>query len=95
VSESLRPLRTLDWGSIITLVLLVIGGVVAFVVVREKQANMIDDITDLRAKDRVHDEAIAKMREDRSIETKINDLTIEVRLLRQEVEQSNKDKRRQ
>jgi hypothetical protein len=89
----MRALRTLDWGSIITLVLLIVGAAVAFVVVREKQVNMIDDITDLRAKDREHSGAIEAIRSDRALETKINDLTLEVRLLRQEVGQMNRKKR--
>lgn len=94
MSDSLRPLRSLDWGAILTIVVMVIGGVVAFVVVREKQSVLIEDIVDLRRRDHEQDEAIANMREDRSIETKINDLTLEVRLLRQQVEQSNSDKRK-
>lgn len=94
MSDSLRPLRSLDWGSILTVVAMAIAGVVAFVVVREKQAAIIEDIVELRAADREHGDEISKIKEDRALEQKVNDLIIEVRLLRQEVEQINKAKRR-
>jgi len=86
--------RPIDWGSVLTVVVLVIGAVIAFVVVREKQERLVEDLAELRGVDRTHTEQIAKIREDRSIERQLNELTLKVELLRQEVAQGNKDKRR-
>ena len=93
MSDSVRPARHVDWGLVVTLAMIIAGGVTAFVVVRERVETNTSDITSLRETDREHTSAISKMREDRSLETKITDLTLEVRLLRQEVEQANKKKR--
>jgi hypothetical protein len=94
VSESLRPGGRIDWSLVVTLVVLFGGGITSFVVLREAVANLRENVGDLRAKDREHSEAISEIREDRRIEKQINDLTTEVKLLRQEVGQLSKEKKR-
>jgi hypothetical protein len=94
VSDSDRPRARVDWGTVLTAVVVLGGIIAAFVVVREQGNNNTAQITVLNRSDSEQNIAIQKMREDRSIETKIYDLTLEVRLLRQQVEMSNKDKRR-
>lgn len=81
-------------GVLVTVGLTIIAGVAAFTVVREQGNNNTDSISRLNATVGEQGVAIQRMREDRSIETKINDLTLEVRLLRQQVELSNKEKKR-
>lgn len=82
--------RHIDWGLVLTLVGMIVAGVAAFIVVREQGAYNTAQIEKLNNSDAEQNVAIQRMREDRSLETKINDLTLEVRLLRQQVEQSNK-----
>lgn len=94
MSDSTRPHRPIDWGLVATLVMMIAGTVLAFAVVREQGNYNTQQITDLNKLTAEQGVAIQRMREDRSIETKINDLTLEVRLLRQQVEMSNKDKKR-
>lgn len=88
--------RPVNWGAVGVLVTLgayALTGAMGYAIVREQGNNNKDSIEKLQAQDREHTAGLAKMREDRSIETKINDLTLEVRLLRQQVEQSNNKKR--
>jgi hypothetical protein len=93
MSDSLRPHRPIEWSLVLTLVAMIVGATLAFGVVREQGNSNTDKIGKLEGATAEHGVQLQKMREDRSIETKIYDLTLEVRLLRQEVEQSNKKKR--
>lgn len=89
--------RSVDWGMVgvmATIGLAIIAGVAAFIVVREQGNNNTASIARLNASVGEQGVVIQRMREDRSIETKIYDLTLEVRLLRQQVEMSNKEKKR-
>lgn len=97
MTDSLRP-RSINWsmvGVLVTVAVYVVTSVIAFVVVREQGNYNTDSIGKLNSVVGEQGVAIQRMREDRSIETKIYDLTLEVRLLRQQVEMSNKEKKRQ
>ena len=94
MSDSLRPQRAIDWGLLVTIGVLAVGGVAAFVVVREQGNSNTEKIAKQAEVDRDQNDRIRAIENNRSLETKLNDLTLEVRLLRQQVEMSNKDKRR-
>jgi uncharacterized protein YlxW (UPF0749 family) len=89
--------RPINWNAVSVIVAFgayLVFGAMAFAVVREQGNNNEKAISRQAEEDRDQNDRIRAIENNRSLETRINDLTIEVRLLRQQVEQSNKDKRR-